>query len=480
MALISRHETQRESDGCIVTLYLNSQTSEFSQELDGKSPLENKSLLDQIQDYVKQQFPNEKVKLVKLMIGSVVVASLALGGAATVEASTLAATTPTAYTNYTVTAGDSLWIIASKLGVTITELKSINNLSSDTIYAGQVLKYPQKVTSVNYTTYKVSSGDSLYLIAKKYNTSIASIKSLNNMTTEMIYVGQQLKVPTATATPAPAPTPAPAASTYTVVSGDNLWTLSRKFNTTIDDLKKTNNLTSDMLYIGQVLTIPSGTTTPAEPVSPAPPVVTPITDPAAPSITYITHKVVSGDNLWNLSVKYGIPMTELLKVNGFTQSTVLSIGQEVRIPVHNVPVKPVLGPQYGERLDWWTEAQYVLPINKVFKVTDFATGRSFNIKRTIGANHADSEPMTAADSRIIKEVWGGAFSWTARAVIVEVDGRRIAASMASMPHDIEYIAGNEFDGHFDLHFYNSTRHKDGLVDPYHQRQINIAAGYVQK
>lgn len=61
---------------------------------------------------------------------------------------------------------------------------------------------------------------------------------------------------------------------------------------------------------------------------------------------------------------------------------------------------------------------------------------------------------------MIKEVWGGEYSWKERAVIVEVDGRKIAASMASMPHDVSYIKDNNFNGHFDLHFKNSTRHKD--------------------
>jgi hypothetical protein len=137
-----------------------------------------------------------------------------------------------------------------------------------------------------------------------------------------------------------------------------------------------------------------------------------------------------------------------------------------------------MGAKYGEYLDWWTEAQYVFLINKVATVTDFKTGRSFQVKRTIGANHSDTEPLTAADAAIIKEVWGGQYSWAERAVIVNVDGRKIAGSMASMPHDIEYIKDNNFPGHFDIHFRNSTRHVDGTVSEAHQRQIQIAAGLI--
>jgi hypothetical protein len=144
--------------------------------------------------------------------------------------------------------------------------------------------------------------------------------------------------------------------------------------------------------------------------------------------------------------------------------------------VHNIAVQERVSEKHGEYLDWWTEAQYVFPINKVATVTDFQTGRTFKIKRTTGAFHADCEPLTARDAAIIKEVWGGSYSWTERAVIVVVDGRKIAASMSSMPHDVEYIKDNNFNGHFDLHFRNSTRHKDGMISQAHQAQIRIAAG----
>lgn len=477
MSLILRHDLKAEADGCIVTLFLDPQTTEFSQELDGKNPLENKSFMEQVQGYLRKNFPEDNIKLIKFVVGSVVVASLSFTGVSAATTAT-AATTTQATTNYTVSPGDSLWGLSGKFGVSVSDIRTVNNLTSDTIFIGQILKIPQKTTTVTAApttttaaTYTVASGDSLYLIAKRFNTTVTSLKSLNNLTTETIYIGQVLKIPAAVPTTPTVPT-----SNYTVVSGDSLWIISRKFSTTVDELRRLNALTSDNLTIGQILRVPAS----AAPTPAPTPALTPTTSTAAPTITYITHKVASGENAWNISIRYGIPMAELLSVNGFTQSTMLSIGQEIKVPVHNVPIRPTLGPQYGERLDWWTEAQYVLPINKQARVTDFATGRSFYIKRTIGANHADSEPLTAEDSRIIREIWGGSFSWTARAVIVEVDGRKLAASMSSMPHDIEYIADNNFDGHFDLHFYNSTRHKDGLIDPSHQTQINIAAGYIQR
>lgn len=198
--------------------------------------------------------------------------------------------------------------------------------------------------------------------------------------------------------------------------------------------------------------------------------------PQTNTTTYDSYTIQSGDNMWDLSIRFGIPMYELLQANNMTENSPLSVGQKISVPVHHIPVKSTVSEKHGEHLDWWTEAQYVFSIGKTATVVDFQTGRSFQIKRTIGANHADCEPLTANDAKVIKEVWGGAYSWKERAVIVHVDGRKIAASMSSMPHDIQYISGNNFDGHFDLHFKNSTRHSDGKVSPAHQTQIQIAAG----
>ncbi|MFP7298366.1 LysM peptidoglycan-binding domain-containing protein [Neobacillus niacini] len=213
--------------------------------------------------------------------------------------------------------------------------------------------------------------------------------------------------------------------------------------------------------MGQALTIPNGLNAPS--------------NAGTNTITYTTHTIASGDNIWDLSIRYGVPQTELLKANNLTTRSVLSTGQKLKIPVHNIGVKDVVSERYGEYLDWWTEAQYIFTIGKTAKVTDFATGRSFYIKRTIGANHADSETLTTNDSNVAKNIWGG-FSWTPRAVILEIDGRKLAASMSFMPHEREYITNNGINGHFDVYFGNSTRHVDGKSDSKHQVQVEKAAG----
>jgi hypothetical protein len=106
--------------------------------------------------------------------------------------------------------------------------------------------------------------------------------------------------------------------------------------------------------------------------------------------------------------------------------------------------------------------------------------------------------LTMSDTNIIKSIWGG-FSWTRRPVIVSFNGRKIAASMTAMPHagvdsapavstvsnrsgdygtgeNLDAIKKNGMDGVIDIHFLNSTRHKDNKPDPEHQAAILKAAG----
>lgn len=154
-------------------------------------------------------------------------------------------------------------------------------------------------------------------------------------------------------------------------------------------------------------------------------------------------------------------------------------------------------PKKVELLDWWKEARNVFSVDSVAEVTDIYSGKTFKVKRTMGTNHADSEALTIEDTKIIKSIWGG-FSWERRPVILTIDGRKLAASMSAMPHagidsapafkvinnrsdgygrgeNLDVIKHNGMDGHFDIHFLNSTRHKDGKKDPQHQEAVKIAA-----
>ena len=350
---------------------------------------------------------------------------------------------------YEVKSGDTLWIISQKLNVTLAQLKELNHLSSNMIFVGQILKYEPPIK------HQVQSGETLWIIANKYGTTIDDIQSFNNLQDHMLYVGQTLLI----AQQENSPLPHTNHTTYNAQSGDTLWIIAQKFHTTIAKLKSINDLTNDYIYPGQTLIIAN--------------------DRKQPIIDYINYTVKQGDTVWSISIDHGIPMQELLNINGLSMNESLMIGQNLTIPVHNVPIKETIGAQYGEYLDWWEGAQYVFSIGEIATVRDFYSGITFQIKRTIGANHADCEPLTSKDANIIKQVWGGEYNWSKRPVIIIVDGRRIAASMTSTPHGIQYIKDNHFNGHFDLHFANSTRHKDGLMTPSHQEAVKIAAGLLK-
>ena len=146
-----------------------------------------------------------------------------------------------------------------------------------------------------------------------------------------------------------------------------------------------------------------------------------------------------------------------------------------------------------EVLDWWDEAQNLIPIDSVFEVEDFYTGKKFKVKRMGGTNHADIEALTKEDTAIMKEIWSR-FSWERRPVLVRINERVIGASMSNMPHagrddkpamewvkdrsdgygegiNYDKVKNNGMSGHVDLHFRNSTRHFDGKKDDKHQECI---------
>lgn len=147
---------------------------------------------------------------------------------------------------YTVKKGDSLWLIANKYGTTVDELKSANKLKSNTLSIGQTLIIPEKKENTNKISYVVKKGDSLWLIANKYDTTVEKIKSTNNLKSNTLSIGQVLVIPSSSEF-----------ITYTVKKGDSLWLIANKYNTTVDNIKKLNNLSSNNLQINQKLILPA-------------------------------------------------------------------------------------------------------------------------------------------------------------------------------------------------------------------------------
>lgn len=148
---------------------------------------------------------------------------------------------------YIVQAGDTLYGISGQFGVSVEDIKLENSLDSNIIAVGQVLRIPSTSTT---SLYIVKSGDTLYSIAKRYDTTVNELIKLNNLSSRILSIGQQLRIPINVDT----------GTTdyilYTVKVGDNLYKIAKNNGVTVQQIKNLNNLTSDLLTIGQQLKIP--------------------------------------------------------------------------------------------------------------------------------------------------------------------------------------------------------------------------------
>lgn len=150
---------------------------------------------------------------------------------------------------YIVKKGDSLYSIARRNNMTVDELKSLNNLTSNILSIGQKLIISNG-SNVSNNVYVVKKGDTLWSIANNFNVSVNDLKNANNKSNNSLSIGEQLIIP--------GKSTGENVSTiiYTVKSGDNLYSIARRYNVTVNEIKSLNNLSSNLLSIGQKLSIP--------------------------------------------------------------------------------------------------------------------------------------------------------------------------------------------------------------------------------
>lgn len=205
---------------------------------------------------------------------------------------------------YIVKKGDSLWSIASKYNITVNDLKKLNNLSSNMLTVGQKLLVKDTSSSSDVGVYyTVMAGDTLYGIAKKFNLTVDELKKMNNLSSNNLSINQKLLVSGTALDNSNVDY-----DTYVVKSGDSLWSIASKFNTTVDKLKSVNNLSSNLLSIGQKLLIPkSGSTNNKQ------------------------YVVKSGDTLYKIAQSNGTTVTDIINLNNLP-TTNLSIGQILLLP----------------------------------------------------------------------------------------------------------------------------------------------------
>ena len=126
-------------------------------------------------------------------------------------------------------------------------------------------------------------------------------------------------------------------------------------------------------------------------------------------------------------------------------------------------------------LDWFDVVDnFFTKYTLVARVIDVETKKSYYVQRVGGYNHADVQPIDAENTAIMKSLYDGVWSWTRRAVWVEINGTYVAASINGMPHGYTLIEGNNMDGHTCIHFLNSKTHGTKRVDEAHQNAVATA------
>ncbi|KYH36007.1 putative peptidoglycan endopeptidase LytE precursor [Clostridium tepidiprofundi DSM 19306] len=311
---------------------------------------------------------------------------------------------------YTVQSGDSLWKISQKFNTSIYKIASLNSLDVNKyIYVGQTLLIDSP-TNHHYIKHTVVKGDTLWKLSIKYSTTIDKIKNANNLSNDMIFIGQVLNIPKNSSSISE--NISVKTVNYRVVSGDTIWSVSKKFNTSIDTIKKSNFLNADNLMPGQVLTIPVNSTK----------IVTPV------GITMIKRRL--NDNYGDI---YDWDNGRRLFTVG-TKGTLKDLKTGICFNI-----KYYGGSHHADIVPLTKSDTYQM--KKIFPVW------SWEYKR----------PMVLYFNQGNKNY-------------------QLAVSLIGMPHSTTDIYDNGVNGHFCMYFYNSTSHKTNQIDSVSQKNILIANG----
>lgn len=208
----------------------------------------------------------------------------------------------TDYEIYEVMEGDSLYKIANKYNIMVSDLIDYNGLPTTVITVGDIIRIPKNKVNGKENVYVVKPGDSLYKIANLYNVSINDLVAINNLTSSILSIGQELIIPIK-------PVTEEDYVVYKVLPNDTLYSISKRFNTKVDVIKSFNNLTSNNLSIGEILQIPINNT----------------------EYVYQTYKIVPGDTLYSIARRYNTTVDKILALNNDISSN-LMIGQVIKIP----------------------------------------------------------------------------------------------------------------------------------------------------
>jgi membrane-bound lytic murein transglycosylase D len=214
--------------------------------------------------------------------------------------------------------GENLTWIAKRYGMTVAELSQLNNLKDGPLYVGKRLKVRASETdSVPAKTqkHKVRRGENLTRIAKRYGTTVAELRQLNNLKDGPLYVGKQLKVRTSRTKTVPAKT-----QMHKVCRGENLTRIAKRYGMTVAELRQLNNLKGGPLYVGKRLKVRASRTK------------------TVPAKTQ-KHKVRSGENLTRIAKRYGMTVAELRQLNNLKDGP-LYVGKRLKVRASRTKTVP--------------------------------------------------------------------------------------------------------------------------------------------
>lgn len=270
---------------------------------------------------------------------------------------------------YVVQKGDNLYSLAKKYGVTVEQLQEANELSSDFIKEGQILEVPlleevqaepkepkavkmsvaskkEKASTAKKDTNKfhtVVKGDYLYSLAKKYGVTVEQLQAANELSSDFIKEGQILKIPLVEGQAEPKEQKVAKKSVsskkekvstakkdtnkvHTVVQGDYLAALAKKYGVNIEQIQKENGLKSDVIIVGQKLVIPSEANYVAKKQT---------VKNSNAKMSFATYTVSPGETLWGIANQFDTSIDTIKAYNNLSSDAVL-IGQKLRIKQKNL------------------------------------------------------------------------------------------------------------------------------------------------
>ncbi|TYP93934.1 rare lipoprotein A [Fodinibius salinus] len=233
-------------------------------------------------------------------------------------------------TSHTVQEGETLFSIAQQYDVTVQQVKGWNSLTNNNLSVGQELIIRDNTpTDKNQLTHTVKANETLFSISKSYNVSIAEIKSWNNLSSNQLAVGQKLTIypaekKSSNESSIVVDEPSDQNTYYTVKNGDTLYRIAQQHRMTVEELKKLNNLASNTIRVGQELTVrDTGTDVPpsvAEAVG------------SAPQGKFISYEISnSSEGLQDILDKFNMDKQEFKALNTGTNINSLRSGQTVTV-----------------------------------------------------------------------------------------------------------------------------------------------------